>query len=105
MAVVLFVRVKSGLDEEELQRRVQERKPKFHDVPGLVQKIYGRDETTGDACGIYFFETKEALAQFRESELAQTIPTAYEATEIRREVYDVLFPLRPERGPVSDWSE
>ena len=105
MACILFVRVKSELDEEELERRLLERKPKFHDVPGLVQKVYGRDQTTGDMCGIYFFETKEALAKFRDSELAQTIPTAYEAIEIRREVYDVLYPLRPERGPITDWNE
>ena len=33
------------------------------------------------------------------SELARTIPTAYEATDVRREVYEVLYPLWPERGP------
>jgi hypothetical protein len=65
-----------------------------------VQKIYGRDGATGDVCGIYFFENRAALDAFRETELAQTIPTAYEAVEVRREVYEVLYPLRPERGPV-----
>jgi hypothetical protein len=87
------------LDFEELERRVIERRPRFKDVPGLVQKIYGRDDSTGDVCGIYFFEDRQSLAAFRDSELAKTIPTAYEAVEIRREVYDVLFPLHPERGP------
>ena len=101
MAAILFVRVKSQLDAKELERRIDERKPRFLEVPGLVQKIYGRDETTGDVCGIYFFESQEALAAFRESELAKTIPTAYEALDVRREVYDVLYPLRPERGPLS----
>ena len=101
MATVLYVRIKSGLDATELERRVNERKPRFMDVPGLIQKIYGRDESTGDVCGIYFFENEEALAAFRESELAKTIPVAYEAEEVRREVYDVLFPLRPEIGPLS----
>jgi heme-degrading monooxygenase HmoA len=102
MAVILYVRVKSGLDPEELERRVNERKPRFLEVPGLIQKIYGRDESTGEVCGIYFFENKEALAAFRDSELAKTIPTAYEATDVRREVYEVLYPLRPERGPLSN---
>jgi len=99
MAAILFVRVKSQLDEKELERRLLERRPRFYDVPGLVQKIYGKDKTTGDVCGIYFFESVEALAAFTETELAKTIPTAYEAVEIRREVYDVLYPLRPERDP------
>jgi hypothetical protein len=40
MAAILFVRVKSQLDEKELERRLIERRPRFHEVPGLVQKIY-----------------------------------------------------------------
>lgn len=102
MATILYVRVKSDLDPEELDRRLNERKPRFLEVPGLIQKIYGRDEATGEVCGIYFFESREALAAFREAELAKTISTAYEATDIRREVYEVLFPLKPEIGPLQD---
>jgi hypothetical protein len=66
----------------------------------LIQKIYGRDETTGAVCGIYFFKNDETLAALGKSDLAKTIPAAYETTEIRKEVYEVLFPLRPERGPL-----
>ena len=101
MAIILYVRIKSALDPEELDRRLSERKPRFLKVPGLIQKIYGRDEATGDVCGIYFFESKEALAAFRDTELAKTIPTAYEAIDVRREVYEVHYPLRPEKGPLS----
>ena len=96
----MYVRVKSDLDPEELDRRIEERRPRFLEVPGLIQKIYGRNPATGDTCGIYFFEDEEALAAFRETELAKTIPAAYEATDIRREVYDVLFQLKPEAGPL-----
>lgn len=101
MSVVLFVRVRSGLEFDELERRILERKPGFLEVPGLVQKIYGRDPATGDVCGIYFFESQGALDAFRETELAKTIPAAYEAVDVRREVFEVLFPLRPEQGPVT----
>jgi hypothetical protein len=101
MAAVLFVRIKSRLETKEIERRLLERRPRFLEVPGLVQKIYGRDGATGDVCGIYFFENNAALDAFRETELAQTIPAAYEAIDIRREVYEVLYPLRPERGPVT----
>ncbi|MEJ2501613.1 MAG: YdhR family protein [Campylobacterales bacterium] len=100
MAVVLFVRAKSSLDEAELEERLLERRPRFKDVPGLVQKIYGRDKETGHVCGIYFFEDQNALAAFRETELAKTIPAAYEVTDIRVEVYDMLYPLYPDRGPI-----
>ena len=99
MASVLLVRINSRLDSEEFDRRLLERRPSFREVPGLVQKIYGRDPASGDVCGMYFFETEDALAAFRESELAETIPVAYEAVDVRREVYEVLYALWPERGP------
>jgi hypothetical protein len=101
MPAVLFVRVASGLDQREFDRRLLDRRPRFRDVPGLVQKVYGRDPATGDVCGIYFFESSDALEAFRETELARTIPHAYEATDVRREVYDVLYSLWPERGPLA----
>ena len=102
MPVILSVRIKSDLDPAEMERRAIERKPHFLEIPGLIQKVYGRDEATGDVCGIYFFENRESLAAFRESELAKTIPAAYEAKDIRREVYEVMFPLRPEVGPLPE---
>jgi hypothetical protein len=102
MAAILFVPVKPDLEPTELERRLLERRPRFKEVPGLVQKIYGRDESTGDVCGIYFFADREALSAFREAELAKTIPTAYEAKDIRREVYEVLYPLHPDRGPITE---
>jgi len=100
MACILYVRIKSDVDLDELDRRMGARKPQFLEIPGLIQKIYGRDQATGDTCGIYFFESKEALAAFRDTELARTIPTAYEATDVRREVYEVLYPLRSNVGPL-----
>lgn len=101
MAVILFVRIKSDVDPKELERRAIERSPRFREVPGLIQKVYGRDPSTGDLCGIYFFENREALAAFRDTELAKTIPAAYEATDVRREMYELMFPLYPDRGPVA----
>jgi hypothetical protein len=101
MASILFVRITSGLDRPEFERRLAERRPRFREVPGLLQKVYGRDAETGDVCGIYFFESDQALAAYRETELARTIPAAYEAIDVRREVYDVLYTLWPERRPLA----
>ena len=102
MAVILVVRVKSKLDESELKRIALERKPEFEKVPGLIQKIYGKDPNTGHACGIYFFESKKAMEQYGQSELAKSIATAYGASEVRKEVYDLMFPLHPDRGPFAN---
>lgn len=105
MPAILYVRVNTSLDPEELERRLLERRPQFLEVEGLIQKIYGRDNDTGEVCGIYFFESRAALSAFRETELAKTIASAYEAVEVRPEVYDVLYPLYPQRGPVAGTSD
>jgi hypothetical protein len=99
MGAILFVRAKSGLDDDTLNERLLERRPRFLEVPGLLQKVYGRDSASGAICGIYFFESREALAAFRDSELAKTIPSAYETVEFRPETFDLLYSLRPEQGP------
>lgn len=99
---ILFVRVSSDLDLEEAHRRVLQRKPDFLDIPGLLQKVYGRDPQTGDWCGIYFFESHAALADFRDSPLAKSIASAYQATSVRPEAFELQFSLRPEIGPFSE---
>jgi len=43
MPAILFVRVKSNLEPTEFDRRLLERRPRFQAVPGLTQKVYGRD--------------------------------------------------------------
>tara|TARA_R110001592_G_scaffold337300_1_gene623609 strand:- start:227065 stop:227373 length:309 start_codon:yes stop_codon:yes gene_type:complete len=101
MASILYVRIKSNLSLDEFDRRMLERRPQFLDVPGLIQKMYGRDPESGDICGIYFFEDEASLEAYRESALAKSIPTAYEAIDVRREKYDVLYALHPDRGPAT----
>lgn len=102
MASILYVRITSELEPAELERRLIERRPRFEQVSGLIQKIYARDKASGDVCGIYFFEDQASLSAFGETELAKTIPTAYEAKEVRREVYEVLYPLYSGRGPIDE---
>ena len=98
---ILYVRIKSSLSVDEFDQRILDRKPRFLEVPGLIQKMYGRDPETGDVCGIYFFEDEASLDAYRESKLAKTIPTAYEAIDVRPEKYDVLYALHPNRGPTT----
>jgi hypothetical protein len=100
MTTILFVRIKSRLDAEEIEKRARERLPRFQQVPGLVQKFYARDETTGDVCGIYFFKDRQSLVAYRDTELAKTIPDAYEAVDVRPEVYELMFPLFEGKSPL-----
>jgi hypothetical protein len=91
--VVHFVRITTYLAQEEVQRIMEERVPRFREVPGLVQKYYGREPTSGAFCGCYIFDSEESRQAFLQSELVRTIPGAYEAEEVRVEAYEVLFPL------------
>jgi len=102
MSTILFVRIKSNLDIEELERRAIERRPRFKEVPGLIQKFYARDEASGEVCGIYIFKDKKSVADYRDSELAKTIPSAYEATSVVPQVLELMFPLYTDRGPVAE---
>jgi heme-degrading monooxygenase HmoA len=79
---MLVVRgLKSKLPYDELEKRFRERMPSFRDLPGLVQKYYSYDESTGEFAGIYLWDSEESLAKYSESDLRRTIPTAYELTE------------------------
>jgi heme-degrading monooxygenase HmoA len=94
-AIMLIVRgLKSKLSREEFERRYKERLPQFREVAGLVQKYYAYDESTGEWAGIYLWGSEESLAEYLESDLRKSIPTAYELTEPPRlerfRIVDVL---------------
>ena len=92
---MLLVKFHSGLDDETVRRLLDERAPLFRAVPGLVQKYYLREPTTGDYCGCYLFESQQALLDYRESALAKSIPPTYALSGAPRiEILEVLFPLR-----------
>lgn len=67
----------------------------FRAFPGLLQNYYVTLPEPNQYGGIYLWDSKESLATCRESELAASIPAAYEAKgspEI--DAFDVLFQLR-----------
>ena len=96
MPVIQFVKFSSPLTEDEILATMEKRAPEFRQVPGLLQKFYGREVETGDACGIYIFDSSESLHAFRQTELARTIPSAYQVESLRVEVFEFLFPLHPD---------
>ena len=92
---VQVVNFKSGLADAQVRARAEERAPQFRALPGLVQKYYVREPATGEYAGIYFWESEAALNEFRNSDLARSIPGAYEVIGAPRvEILEVLFPLR-----------
>lgn len=94
-AVIHYVRIRSGLAEDEAMVVLRRRAEQFRDVPGLVQKVYGREAESGEICGVYIFESQASLDAFHESELAKATREAYQVESARIERYDVLFTLWP----------
>ena len=97
---ILLVKFHSGLPHDEVLRVMEERLPQFREVPGLLQKYSARETATGDYVGIYLFDSEAALQRYRSSELAASIPATYKVEGApRREVAELLFPLRDEAAP------
>ena len=93
--IVQIIRLNSTITEEELLKVAREREPGFKAIPGLLQKYYVKMKEPGQYGGIYIWDSPESLKAFRASELAASIPAAYELVSPPDiEVMDVLFTLR-----------
>ncbi|WP_167615328.1 antibiotic biosynthesis monooxygenase family protein [Maribellus sediminis] len=93
--IMQIVRLKTKLSEEEMLKIAHEREPLFKAIPGLVQKYYVKMGNPGEFGGIYIWDSRESLTEFRQSELAATIAKAYGATEPPSvEIVDIMFDLR-----------
>ena len=99
MKVVQLVLFESGLSDDDIRRTIEERAPQYRALPGLLQKLYLRDEETGEYGGLYIWKDEESLRAFRGSELARTIPDAYRVEGgPRRETAEVISVLREDAG-------
>ena len=95
--ILQIIKLKSNLSEEELLNKAREREPQFKAIPGLIQKYYVKTGQSGQYGGIYVWDSLEALQSYRESDLAKSIPEAYEIVEAPNiEIMDILFQLRNE---------
>lgn len=92
---VLSVKFKSNHSPENLMKTCAEDLEIFRNVPGLLEKYYIAEESTGAISGIYLFETKSARATFWTSELAATIPSRYAVIPetLRVEEYEMAIVL------------
>lgn len=93
---ILSVRIATALDRDTAVQCMEERRSAFEKVPGLLDKHFGYDDATGNICGLYVFESREALNAYVGSDLAASIPDAYDAVHVRRETYDLVQSVRRE---------
>ena len=98
--IVSLVRFKSMLSNEEVQRTFEERADGYRQVPGLAEKIYLRFRETGEFGAVYVWDSDESLERFRETDLARSIPDAYQVEGTTSfELADVHLVVRPEQTP------
>jgi heme-degrading monooxygenase HmoA len=94
--IVSLVRFKSGLSDDEVEARFEERADRYRSVPGLMQKIYVRYRETGEHGAVYVWESEQAMTEFRESDLGRTISDTYQVQgQPQSELADVYFVVRP----------
>lgn len=93
--ILQIIKLKSNLPQEELLKRAKEREPQFKAIPGLIQKFYVKTKKDGEYGGVYVWDSTESLKSYRESDLAKSIPGAYEINEAPNiEIMNILFQLR-----------
>lgn len=95
VTAVLSVKFNSSLSQEKLMQTCEEDLNVFRNVPGLIEKYYIAEETTGAISGIYLFDTKSARGAFWTSELAAKIPERYGVVieTLRVEEYNMAIAL------------
>ena len=92
--LLLSVKFKTSLSKEELIAVAREREPMFKAIPGIVQKYY-LNYGDNEYGGVYVWDAKDSLTEFRQSELAASIPAAYHVIGTPTiEVSEILFQLR-----------
>jgi hypothetical protein len=100
--IVSLVRFKSRLADDAVQATFEERADHYRNVPGLMEKIYLQFRESGEFGAVYVWDSEKALMDFRETELARTIPEAYQVEETPLvELADVCLVIQPESARVS----
>jgi heme-degrading monooxygenase HmoA len=58
-----------GIGAEDYQRQVETVAPAFADLPGLVSKSWLADEETNTYGGVYAWDDREAMENYKETDL------------------------------------
>ena len=93
--ILQIIKLKSDLPEEELLKRAKERESKFKKIPGLLQKYYVKTSSEKEYGGIYVWDSLQSMKDYQISDLAKSIPSAYEIKEApKAEMMDIIFQLK-----------
>ncbi|GAA4814872.1 YdhR family protein [Tomitella cavernea] len=94
MAAVVSMRFRSNKSEDELTQLSHAGLEKFRALPGLSQKYYVKDPSTGLVGGIYIFHTRQAADDYVNGPIVGSVRERYGIEgELAVEVLDVQMTL------------
>jgi hypothetical protein len=89
---VIFT-TKEQLPEQEQKNLLAQLVEVYRKVPGLKQKYFLSDPRTGEAGGIYAFESQEALDKYLESDVWKNVVLANTKGEPKVETFVIAATL------------
>ena len=93
--MIQFVQFETALNDDEVLDVARERLSEFRALPGLHQKFYLKLDKPNHFGGFYIWDSPTAMAEFRDSALAKSIPSAYQVVGAPQiGIHELLFPLR-----------
>ncbi|QMU57399.1 MAG: hypothetical protein GKR98_03780 [Boseongicola sp.] len=93
--MIQFVQFETSLSDAEVRAVADARKPDFQAIPDLHQKYYLKLNAPNQYGGFYIWDSPSAMASFRDSELAKTIPAAYGIVGAPKvDIHELIMALR-----------
>ena len=93
--IIANVKFETALTDEQAMEIAKERLPMFLDIPGLIQKYYVKNAEPNVWTGVYIWDSVESMKNYRETDLAKSIPAAYQVKGAPQiEVNNVPMTLR-----------
>lgn len=93
--LIQLVQFESALSEDKVWEAAHQREPEYAAIPNLLQKFYLKLAKPNHYGGLMVWDSAQAVAKFRETELAKTVPQAYGVTGAPQvDIYQVQFALR-----------
>ncbi len=92
--VIQYIKFKTELTEQEVIEVARKREPQVSKVPGLNRTYYLKPHADGFYGGMYVWETKEDMDNYRKSDLGKRIPDDYKIIgTVEIQVMDVFMSL------------
>ena len=91
-----------GIGEEDYRGIAETIAPAFANLPGLVSKIWPANPETGAYGGVYVWQSREAMENYKESDIYKGMATNPHFADATVKDYAVLEgPTRVTRGPAA----